>query len=163
LTRNCNQEQYFKIHSDKINQVIVLLNTKEEANINDFVKVFSVNSEFEKRLNLEKMVFEGNAIEKADSLYDWVIFQDREKYKSLVLSKIRKYFTPINEYKIVKLLFSNNSYSMYEVSVNLINSQTSEKYYFQVGKIKEENYPILDIFDKNMISLINNEQFGNCQ
>jgi len=52
---------------------------------------------------------------------------------------------------------------MYEVSVNLINSQTSEKYYFQVGKIKEENYPILDIFDKNMISLINNEQFGNCQ
>jgi hypothetical protein len=160
---NCQEESIISIHKERINKIINTINTINNPDINNYLDLFYVNSELEKGLFIEKKISEGINEEKADSLFDWVVMQNREKNESLVFHKLKYYLSPIKDFKVVGIYLSADLYAVYEVSLTLKNEPNIKvKYYFQIGKILEEKYPIIDIFDSKLTSIITGKPFGAC-
>jgi hypothetical protein len=99
----------------------------------------------------------------ADSTFDWVIMQNRVNYNSLVMKRLSFYFAPVEKFEVTKLVESKTAYNIYEIEVKLKNNTKNfNKYYIQISNLEEENYPIIDVFNEQMISIISNIPKGNC-
>ena len=160
----CQEEDIPVIHKERINQIIHVVNAVEMPNINNYLDLFFVNSELEKSLYINKKIGEGINEEKADSIFDWVVMQNREKNESLVLNKLKNYLSPIRNFSVNRICEANDSYTIYEVIVTVGSKGSKEnkknKFYFQIGKITEEKYPIINIYDSKWISIITGKPKG---
>jgi hypothetical protein len=160
---NCQETNILFIHTERINQIIHTINAIDKPNINNYLDLFSVNNELEKGLFMNKKISEGINEVKADSIFDWVVMQNRDKNESLVLNRLKNYLSPICNFSIGRIKESNDSYTIYEVSVTLKSKENRKiKYYFEIGKIPEEKYPIINIYDSKLISIITGKPKGYC-
>ncbi len=160
---SCQEENILLVQKERINKIIHTINTIDKPNINNYLDLFFVNSELEKDLFINKKISEGINEERADSIFDWVVMQNREKNESLVLKRLKNYLSPICDFSIGRINESNDSYTIYEVSVTLKSKENRKvNYYFQIGKIAEEKYPIIDIYDNKLVSIITGKPKGCC-
>ena len=161
VNRQEQEKNVTLIQIESIKHLLHIVNTIKKPVINDCISSFFINSELEKILFINKKIAEGINEEKADSVFDWVVMQNGGVNESLVLNKLKNYLSPLCDFSIDRIYESGDSYTMFEVSITLTNKGKKKViYYFQIGKLAEEKYPIIDIYDSAFTSIITGRPKG---